>query len=159
MTERKDKIRRNDRALKFFHDRNLDVRIVGQIDNPAFVYKDQIVLNCYVHNFYMRFVNAANKGDLLFQIKLSYEPAAVDQNGFMDWMNNYEHKPIYKIALEKYPALYLSGYSLVDLEDKDNTERVPVFGTVRPKVYFTRETAEIRAAEFSNDQYQLIVEE
>ena len=52
--------KRNRRALKFFSDRQLDVRAVGTLDNPAFLLNNELVLNCYVKNFWLLFMDAIN---------------------------------------------------------------------------------------------------
>ena len=121
MTDDKAKVRRNYRASKFFQDRNLDVRLVGNIDNPAFLLNEELVLNCYVSNFYIRFMSAVSGGKQLFQIKLTDIPQPLDQEKFMHWLHQYTHREVFKVALSACPSLFVSGYSFFDTDNKDNS--------------------------------------
>lgn len=155
MTDDNAKRRRNSRANIFFQERNLDVRLIGTIDNPAFLLNEEIVLNCYVRNFYLLFMSAVNGGDELFRIKLTHVPETLDQEKFMDWLHQYRHRDVYKVRSIDAPNLYISGYAFFDQENKDNSDKVPVFCDLRPKVYFSEEAAQVIIDRFSTEDIKL----
>ena len=147
--------KRNRRALKFFSDRQLDVRAVGTLDNPAFLLNNELVLNCYVKNFWLLFMDAINGGDELFRIKLTHVPEDLDQVKLIHWLHNYIHRDVFKVALIDNNSLFVAGYSFFDVENKDNSDKIPVFSNLRPKVYFSREAAEVIVERFSTEEIKL----
>ena len=154
MTDDKAKKRRNRRALQFFKDRNLDVRAIGNLDNPAFVLNEDMVLNCYVRNFHLLFMSAVSEGEEIFRIKLTEIPADLDQELFLRWLHNYRHRDIYKVCYTGSP-LFVSGYAFFDPENKDNSDKDPVFSTLRPKIYFSRGAAQVIIDRFATEEIKL----
>ncbi|MHA3046529.1 hypothetical protein JSO59_004070 [Riemerella anatipestifer] len=69
MTE-KDIIKRNKRLQSFFENLNIPVKIIGDINTPAVIYKNKKVLSCYAHNFDLIFIDRPKNGTEIFRHKL-----------------------------------------------------------------------------------------
>ena len=58
-------IERNNRVKNFFN-QFIDVEIYGDINNPAVIFNNKKILNCYVHNFKLNFTDKPKDGETLF---------------------------------------------------------------------------------------------
>ncbi len=160
-------IKRNKRIEDFFKLLGLSVAIFHNKFHPErtpnIVYNDLYILNLDVHNFELRFTdkpsetdeigNVTKVGDTVYTVKLTEKPN-FDKNKVLSCINDYEKKPVLKIALvDVVPALYLSGYNFLDREEKMG--RYPVFSAYYPKIYFTKEKANEVYEELNQNGYKL----
>ena len=148
--------RRNLRLKNFFEICQLPIRLIGDNNSPAMVLNDKHVLNCYIHNFELRFTDNPIQGNIIYTVKLTEKPN-FDKNKVMSCINDYEKRQLYKIRLNNSkPILYLSGYNFLNKEEKEG--RYPVFSSYIPKVYFSEEKANEVLNELSNDGYDLVID-
>jgi hypothetical protein len=138
--ELKDLIeRRNKRLDSFFKSLSIEYKIIGDENNPCIIYEDKYVLNCYVHNFELRFTDLPIKGNVIYKVKL-VNNVKFDKNKIMSCINDYPKRSIYKVIIKNsFPELYLSGYNFLNKDEK--LGRYPVFSTYHPKMYFSKEKA------------------
>jgi len=145
--------KRNKRLLAFFDDKNIDVKIIGDINKPAVVYEKMYAcLSCYVHNFELIFVNKPFEGTELFRIKLTDKIDQECNTLVSDWFYNSTHRELYRIAILGFLNLFITGFHKME-----NGEYMPVFCEVNPKYYFTIEKAEEIASKYSVGDIKLIV--
>lgn len=132
--------RRNDLLKSFFSKSDLPFEVKVFDVNKPMVMLGNKVMNCYVHNFNLKFTNKAINGDTIFEIKLNkyVHPDELGQD-FYDWVHNYEHRETYKIQLGN-ENLFLSGYNFTNREKGEG--RYPVFASLNYKIYFNKEYAE-----------------
>lgn len=151
--------RRNERLKDLFNLMGISVRIIGNDNHPAIVYNEKNVLNCYVHNFELRFTDNPYQGNVIYTIKLTEKPI-FDKNKVMSCINDYEMRSVTKVYLivndSQNPRLYLSGYNFLDKKEK--LGRYPVFSAYNPKVYFTQENAATVVTELEADGYKVGLE-
>ena len=148
--------RRNLRIKNFFKLCEISIRLLGDKNSPAMVINDKYVLNCYIHNFELRFTDNPIQGNVIYTVKLTEKPN-FDKNKVMSCINDYEKRPLYKIKLnDSKTTIYLSGYNFLNKEDGEG--RYPVFSAYTPKVYFSEEKAIEISGELSKDGYDLVVE-
>ena len=148
--------RRNFRIKNFFEICQLPIRLIGDKNSPAMVLNDKYVLNCYIHNFELRFTDNPIQGNTIYTVKLTEKPN-FDKNKVMSCINDYEKRQLYKIRLNNSkPILYLSGYNFLNKEEKEG--RYPVFSSYIPKVYFSEEKANEVLNELSKDGYDLVID-
>lgn len=145
--------KRNKRIIDFFKLVGLSVNILGNENTPAIVYNDSCILNAYVHNFELRFTDHHNQGNVIYTIKLTEKPS-FDKNRVMNCINDYEKRPVFKVAVKgSNPRLYLSGYNFLNKDEK--LGRYPVFASYNPKVFFTKEKTDDICEELNIDGYSL----
>jgi hypothetical protein len=146
--------KRNKRLLEFFQNKNIEVKIIGDINKPAVIYeKMHACLSCYVHNFELIFLDKPDGGNELFRVKLT---ELIDQQcnkKVVDWFYGSTHKELYILKIQtNLFNLFLTGF-----HKTINDEYIPVFCGVNPKYYFTREKAEEAAKKHSTENVKLIV--
>jgi hypothetical protein len=147
--------RRNLRIKQFFELCKIQIRLIGDKNTPAIIIDDSYVLNCYVHNFELRFTDQVIQGNIVYTVKLTEKPN-FDKNKVMSCINDFEKRKVFKIQVNNSnPKLYLSGYNFLDKIKKDG--RYPVFSSYIPKVYFSKEKAEEIVNTLSNDGYDLVI--
>jgi hypothetical protein len=130
--------RRNRRLLEFFRLSGLtDVRIIGDENNPAVIYKNVYCLSCFVHNFELRFTNKPDNGEVVHVEKLTSQ-ARMDKNELIAMLDKYEHRRVYRVKITDQ-QLYLAGYNFIDKSIPDT--RYPVFSRFNPKIYFSKDYA------------------
>ena len=145
--------RRNQRIKDFFNLCGISIRLLGNKNAPAMVIDDKFVLNCYVHNFELRFTDNPMQGNLIYTVKLTEKPN-FDKNKVLSCINDYEKRVLTKIQLKNTnPILYLSGYNFLNKESKEG--KYPVFSSYVPKIYFLEEKAKEIIDELSKDGYDL----
>jgi hypothetical protein len=145
--------RRNQRIKDFFNLCGISIRLLGNKNAPAMVVEDKYVLNCYVHNFELRFTDNPMQGNLIYTVKLTEKPN-FDKNKVLSCISDYEKRVLTKIQLKNTkPILYLSGYNFLDKENKEG--KYPVFSSYVPKIYFSEEKAKGVIEELSKDGYDL----
>lgn len=150
--------RRNDALLKFFNKifPNKIKLITLNPNIPSVIYNDEKCLSCYVHNFELRFTDAPDKGQMIYSIELKNSNTEYDLQKILNWFNNHEHKPMYRIMAEgTKPALFLSGFNYLDRENSKG--KYPVFSHCNSRVYFTKEKALQIAQSFLDEGYNLLV--
>lgn len=148
--------RRNLRIINFFKLCEISIRLLGDKNSPAMIINDKYVLNCYIHNFELRFTDKSIQGNVIYTVKLTEKPN-FDKNKVMSCINDYEKRQLYKIKLNNSkPTLYLSGYNFLNKEESEG--RYPVFSAYTPKVYFSEDKANEIATELSNNGYDLVIE-
>lgn len=156
MTQQKDIERRNKRVEEFFKKLDLKIKLIGKIDNPAIVLNNKTVLSCYVHNFYLRFLNKPHNGALLFEHKLLHNYTLTDQHVdlLLDWLKNKEHRECFSIKIKNSP-LRLSGYNFKNKIKGDVNARYPVFSEFGFKLYFDMEHARQIIEMYSKENLKL----
>lgn len=138
MVTEEDIIRRNQRVEQLFAHFDMPVRLIGDINTPAIIYKDLYCLCCYVKNFYLIFTDKPFNGNTLGEIKLTREITCTKEE-ILALLDQGEHRLIHKIKV-KDSELFLSGYNFLD---KKNLEgRYPVFARFGYKIYFDKEYAQ-----------------
>lgn len=150
------RIKRNKRLenyfLKYIEPQNF--KVINNLDNPAVIYKDKLLLSCYVHNFYLHFIDEPHGGKIMHTIKLTHI-IDDDEEAFHHWFNNAEHKECFYVQV-KGTDLRLSGYNFRDKSDKENPKDMyPVFSQYGFKNYFQRETAQEKIDQFQTEKLQL----
>lgn len=130
-------IRRNSKLLKMFNDIGIyDIRLIGDINKPAIIYQDKLVLSAYVRNFELKFTNKPSNGEVIRVVKLNSELDLTFEE-FNTLYHKYEHRDIFKIKGDQ--GLYLIGWNYINPLDKSSI--FPVFAKHNPKIYFSLETA------------------
>lgn len=144
--------RRNKRLFLFFKDSGVDeIRLIGNENCPAVLYKERFVLSCYVKNFELIFTNQPQQGEEVARIKL-HHGARTEKSELIKLLDNCEHRKVYRVKMRD-AELYLAGYNFVDKENVDG--RYPVFARFNTKVYFDREYAEQICKDY--EDYNLVV--
>jgi hypothetical protein len=146
--------RRNERLKQFFESKGINVSIIGSVDAPAVIINNEFCLSCYVSNFYLHFQNKPYEGQTIFSIKLTKE---IDNSKDADlnyWLENAEHRKIYKVQAQIHnedTTLYLSGFS----KDENTGSLKPVFSEINPRIYFNYEKALDIITQYSNEDILL----
>lgn len=147
--------KRNRRLKKFFESKNIDVKIIGDINKPAVIANNETCLSCYVHNFTLIFTDKPFKGEKLFSVKLTDKISTDLDNYFYEWYENAEHRKMYKIIArlntDGLGNLYLTGFNKIE------GRLVPVFCEHNPRLYFTEEKAEEISERYSTENIKLLV--
>lgn len=153
--EEKDIIRRNKRVLKFFEILDLDVKLYGNINNPAVIYRNHTALSCYVHNFNLIFTDKPKSGKEIFRYKLLDEQLFNEQQVDLiyDWLHNYTHRSCFAVGVVG-TNLRLSGYNFINKERLPENQ-YPVFSEFDYKLYFDKEYAEGIVNDYSTDSLML----
>jgi hypothetical protein len=132
--------RRNERIIKLFSKRGFKIHLKGDPQNPMIVLNDGLILSAYAHNFDLYFLNQPNNGEIIEEVKLTWEN--VDNYPVMNLMKiirDYEHIQGFRIRLDcGDDELFLVGYNHKD----DVKELCPVFGRKDPHVYKTFDYAD-----------------
>ena len=149
--------RRNGRFLDFFKRYGYtEVRLIGDPEKPALLYKEELVLSCYVHNFELRLMDKPFSTNVLEVVKLN----SYNTNDYAEiikkWFETNEHRKIYKIKFAD-TNLYLAGYNFLVRKKVNPEGRYPVFARHHPKVYFSIEKAQEIAQELNNAKYEVSV--
>jgi hypothetical protein len=148
-------VRRNKRLSEFFKLLGLNVKIIGNVNNPPMTINDEFILNAYVHNFELRFTDNPNQGNVIYVVKLTEKPL-FDKNKVLSAINDYEKRPVFKVYLQDCtPTLYISGYNFLNKEEK--LGRYPLFSAYSPRVYFSKEKADEIYNELKSDGYSASV--
>jgi hypothetical protein len=148
--------KRNRRLAELFKTMELPVKIIGDEHMPVCLYDEKFILNCYVHNFELRFMSEPIGGECIYTIKLMEVPK-FDKNRVLECINNYPVRYVSKVSLKNTnPKLYLTGYNYLNKED--GLGRYPVFSAYSPKIYFSEQKAKEIADELKNDGYDSAVD-
>lgn len=153
--------KRNHRLKMFFETLDLDVKIIGNPNTPSIILNNKKVLNCYVHNFDLRFLDQWEDGKILFEFKLQHEYnfSEEDKDVIFDWLFSPEikHKECFRVRLVG-TELCLSGYNNIHKDEHwKEPELYPVFAEHNFKIYFHKQAAEEKVKEFSHEELQLEV--
>ncbi len=151
MVTEKDIARRNKRLLTYFRTSGIDVRLIGNENCPAVVYKEKYVLSCYVKNFDLIFTNKPYEGEEVSRIKLIHG-AVAEKDDLIKLLDTCEHRRAFRVKIQN-AELYLSGYNFLDKEALEG--RYPVFSRFNGKIYFDKEYAEQICKDYA--EYDLIV--
>lgn len=122
------------------------VKIIGNHNYPSVILNDKIVLSCYVHNFWVNFMDSPFEGNLMFKHKLGTK-RDIDFQDLAKWYHEAEHREAFTVSAIGTP-LKLAGYNFSKREDPDNPQgKYAVFAEEGYKIYFSREKADSVAAE------------
>jgi hypothetical protein len=144
--------RRNKRLLNFFIDSGIPVRLIGDDNCPAVVYKEKYVLSCYVKNFDLIFTDKPKEGSEVTRVKLQ-QGVSFPKEDLVKLLDNCEHRKVYRVKV-KGTSLFLSGYNFLD---KQNSEgRYPVFSKFGSKIYFSQEYAEQICADYAEYDLEIV---
>ena len=128
--------KRNYRLLNFFNSNGFsnEIRLIGDENSPAILYADEFVLSCYVKNFDLIFVDSLVDGKEVKRYKLQEIVPAVKEE-LRQLIKTLPLKKTFRIRLTNQ-NLFLVGWT------KTSGEASPVFGKIKPKVYFDRNKAQ-----------------
>ena len=148
--------RRNQQLVNFFRKNGFgtqDIRIIGDENSPAILYKDEHILNCHVHNFELKFTDAPFDGNIIKTYRLVSDDNIPDvRDQIIQLIQEYPARRVYKVFLKNgRNDLFLCGWNHLNPEER--LGRYPVFGMYKPKVYFTKEKAQEIAEELKEDGY------
>ena len=147
--------RRNKRLDDLLKSLSINYKIIGDENHPCIIYEEKYVLNCYVHNFELRFTDAPFKGNVIYKVKL-VQNQKLDVNKIMSCINDYPKRSVFKICINNtFPELYLSGYNFLNKDEK--LGRYPVFSTYNPKIYLSEEKANEVKDSLTSDGYNIII--
>lgn len=137
--------KRNNRIIDFFTRRGLSVQLKGNPQNPMIVLNNSLCLSAYVSNFYLRFLDKPNQGNLVEEVKLTYNNVKhYPTKRLIEIIQNNEQLGMYKIVLMG-TELSLVGYEHAARDNDpfiDNDLLYPVFGTLKPHLYKTLDMAQ-----------------
>ncbi|MFV2015961.1 MAG: hypothetical protein ACC656_11055, partial [Candidatus Heimdallarchaeota archaeon] len=139
------------RLENFFNFLNIPVRIIGDKNNPAVIYKELVCLSAYVHNFNLNFTNVPFEGKVVHSEKLTYK-INTNRNEILSIIKNNIHRPIYNIKI-KNQDLFLAGYNFLDRQQ--SVGKYPVFARHNYKIYFSLNYAENIVDNYIKEGYQL----
>jgi hypothetical protein len=145
--------RRNGRIIKLFDANNLPVRLIGDPNKPAIIYKEQVCLSAFAHNFELHFTDSPTDGNIIHTIKLLHK-VETSRDELLNIISRYPQKTIYNIKV-KGMDLYLAGYNFLHPEKKEG--KYPVFARHNYKVYFQKNYVEELVQHFTDDGYELEV--
>ncbi len=153
--EEKDIIRRNIRLKAFFKALSLDVEIYGNINTPAIIYNDSLVLSCYVKNFDLIFTDAPKGGVEQFRYKLLHNQEFNEQQIDLinNWLHNYTHRPCFRVMVTG-TNLYLAGFNFINKE-RTPENQYPVFSEFGFRYYFDINYAQGIIDDYSSDTLNL----
>lgn len=144
--------KRNKRLEQFFKAIGYDVydiRIVGNENAPAVLYRDTYILPCYVHNFELKWTDKQFNGTVLKTYKLTAEVPDVRKE-VDELISTGELKQVYKVGTTN-SNLFLIGWNYLDKDNKKH--KFPVFGRYAPKIYYTTEKANEVLKELQDQGY------
>ncbi len=133
-----DRERRNTRIERFFELTGLPVRLIGDVNNPAFIVDEALVLSAYVNNFDLRFTDVPSHGKVIYSVKLNHQQN-YEADEFYRVILASEHRSVCRIQLRN-TNLFLAGYNFINRSTSFG--RYPVFSSVNPKIYFSAQSAE-----------------
>lgn len=122
-----DIARRNFLIKQFFKANDVDVNLLGDINNPLVVTEDNIVLSCYVSNFNLIFKDNSFDGKEVFTVKLKNEPMLIKEK-LVNWIKNANHRKIYVFTSEE--GLYYSKFIRV------YNGKLPLFSPAKELAYY-----------------------
>lgn len=132
------------------------IRLFGDSQNPAIIYKNNTLLACYAKNFDLILLDKNDNGEQMFSIKLTQE---IDNDKIFGYLNEWfikaAHKKVYTIAL-RGSNLHVNGYHHFDQENRTG-DRYPIFADKFPRIYIKLEYAEGIIDEFKG-RYDLILD-
>lgn len=144
-------LRRTKLLEKLFLDCDMPIRIIGDVEKPAFVYDEVAFLSIHVQNFELHFRLDPDDGKDLAVVKLR-QRHGMDHKKFMDLLRHASHRAVIKVRLDDCP-LCVSGYNFLD---RDNSQgRYPVFARYGHKVYFNALYVKDLVAELNADGYRV----
>lgn len=147
--------RRNKRLVALFKLADIPIRIIGNENSPAIIYNEEKIMNAYVHNFDLNFMDAHYGGKTIYTVRLLDKPK-FDRNKILECINNYPSNPVYKVKLiGTSNELFLAGYNFLDKEQ--GLGRYPVFAGYHAKLYFSDTKALEIAEELNGDGYNCMV--
>lgn len=154
-----DMLNRRERKLEsMIANMGLPIRMIGDRNNPAFVYNNAYVLSLYVHNFELRFMSKPSGGEMVAEHKIRSD-SNLTREEFLEVMGRCEHRAVFIVRLgynfSPCPQLYLAGYNFTNKQKKEG--RYPVFSAKDPKVYFTREHADDVSKQLAAEGYRVMV--
>jgi len=137
--------KRNSRITEFFNKRGISVQLKGNPQNPMIVLNDSLCLSAYAKNFYLKFLDRPNQGNLVEEIKLTHENIKTyPTKKLVELIENNQQTGMFKIRL-KNTDLALVGYEHAARDSMplvNGSLLYPVFGTLRPHLYKTEDMAE-----------------
>lgn len=131
------------------------IKMVGDIEKPAFIWDGEKNLSMHIKNYHLIFKDKPF-GNEVHRVKLSYK-THLDTDWFNEWVSNSIHGDTFKIAIKVTngcPPLFLSGFNYVDKENK--LGKYPVFSHQDPRVFFSKENA-INTI-MAHDNYPLFIQ-
>jgi len=130
---------RNELLLAFFHSNSItNIRIIGNAENPLIVYQEKVRLSCYVKDMNLILLDSVD-GSIISTLAINTKKVLDVESLLMDFLETSIHEKIWKIALTKSPALFLTGFNYLDkILRKD---KYPVFARLEPRIYITEEKA------------------
>ena len=140
---------RNKKLLRLFTSNGYEVRIVGELNRPAIILDEMVVLSCYVKNYDLHFTKDPFSEEIVKTINLKNEND-VSKHELQEAIELSTHRQAYKIKLTG-TDMYLVGYNYLS---KDGLGKYPVFGRHKPKVYFDREYVD-KLVETLNQEYSV----
>lgn len=130
---------RNERLLSFFHLNGIsNIRIIGNAEDPGIIYKNEVRLSCYVKEMNLILLDGIN-GEVISTLALN-TPEVLNAEGLLiDFVENIEHRKVWKIMLKEMYGLFLTGYNYMDRKIKQG--KYPVFATMEPRIFMSKENA------------------
>jgi DNA gyrase/topoisomerase IV subunit A len=122
-----DIARRNFLIKQFFNANEIQINLLGDINNPLVVTEDNIVLSCYVSNFNLIFKDDSFEGKEVFTIKLKNDPMLCREK-LLDWIKNANHRKIYIFTSEE--GLYYSKFIRI------YNGKLPLFSPAKELAYY-----------------------
>lgn len=147
--------RRNERILKLFAHHGIPVKLIGEVERPAIILRDEWLLSCWAKNFNLILNDSPRYGDdvqVIKTIKLTDRINDEETAILKDYVYNFQyHKRVFRVRLKGSHDLFLAGYNFKNR--REGTGRYPVFARINPKIYFTKEKAESLCAQLAEDNY------
>lgn len=135
-----------------------DIRLIGDEQNPAVIYKNEFCLSCYVKNFDLYLKDSDTKdggeGNIMHVIKLTADLDDEIIDKVREWYACSNHRYVHRIELGN-SGLFLSGYNF--LIKKKSEGKYPVFSKYKSKIYFTKTRAEEILKECEIHNHNLII--
>ena len=146
--------KRNNRIISFFKAKQINIKLVGNVNSPAIIYNNDICLSCYVHNFNLILTDKPFNSKKLLTIKLSHIISTDNDKEFINWVENAEHRAVYVIyfLFGNKNKIYLTGFN----KNSENKKYL-VFAEQEPKIYFNLENAKTIVDKFSTENIKLLI--
>lgn len=132
---------RNKKALEFFKNLNLNVRVLGNEDKPVFILDNKVCLSCFCVKDLIILVDKPFGGKEILKVDLNSQLLNLDV--FTYWIEKIEHRKVFRIRLVNC-SLFYNGFR------KKNEQRFPIFCEIEESVFFTMSKAEEIIKEFSH---------
>lgn len=145
--------KRNYRLERFFLHLNIPVRLIGDLNTPAIIYKEMACLSAFVHNFELNFTDLPFDGKVVYTVKLT-EKIFVTRDEILTVIRNNIHRATYNIKLIDN-ELFLAGYNFLDR--KHARGKYPVFARHNYKIYFSQDYSQEIVDTYAKDGYKLEV--